>query len=799
MSLAIIGVMLVSSVAAQDAELWGQYEVTLEQHVHYENPFTDVTLSCTFMCRDEAVRVEGFYDGDNTWKARLMPTREGAWRYLTQSSDPELNGKAGSFTVGPPAEGNHGPVRVHNTHHFTYADGTPYIQIGTTCYAWAHQGDELEAQTLETLKAAPFNKMRMCVFPKAYTYNENEPIYYPFEGTPPREWDLARPNPEFWRHFETRVGDLMDLGIEADIIIFHPYDRWGFQHMDDASDDRYLRYLVARLAGYRNVWWSMANEFDLMKSKQPDDWDRYFRIVRDSDPYGHLRSVHNCRQWYDHTKPWVTHASIQTSQFGNTVELREKYGKPLVYDEVRYEGDVPQGWGNLTAQQLVNHFWLGATSGAYVGHGETYKHPHDILWWSKGGVLHGDSPTRIGFLRGLLEELPFARMEPDRDLSPGNYAIATPGEAYLVYFLTDAPARLSLPGNAAYRVDGIDPWEMTVTPLNDVDPGPLSFTPPKSRYALRLTAYREGQRRRPRAVAQVEPAEGVPPLRVSLTGPGDMTCKWDFGDGAKGVGRHVAHTYDEPGLYIAKLTVTDEAGQSSTALTPVAVDFPDTGPLVRAGFAEGETHELTLNGGATRGEDGSIVMGEGEPWDWVAVGAEPNADLEGLRSFTVLGWARATSRETGSGGNRIACNLNYNRAGVDLVVLNDGRLRLAVNEWPDGARNDTPPNALPLDEWTFFAVTYDSTKADGAVRWYIGSARMPVELVAITDYNRGATGQGSKLLTLGNYNPPLHRHGLDRQFRGALRGVEVFGSRVSGKGALGPVEIARRHSLALPR
>ena len=37
------------------------------------------------------------------------------------------------------------------------------------------------------------------------------------------------------------------------------------------------------------------------------DWDRFFRIVQESDPYQHLRSIHNCRGFYDHAKPWVTH------------------------------------------------------------------------------------------------------------------------------------------------------------------------------------------------------------------------------------------------------------------------------------------------------------------------------------------------------------------------------------------------------------------------------------------------------------------------------------------------------------
>jgi cbb3-type cytochrome oxidase subunit 1 len=101
------------------------------------------------------------------------------------------------------------------------------------------------------------------------------------------------------------------VGIEADVILFHPYDAWGFKAMGEEADDRYLRYAVARLSAYRNVWWSIANEYDLVKSKSMKDWDRFFRIVQESDPYGRLRSIHHSKVVYDHSKPWCTHASLQ--------------------------------------------------------------------------------------------------------------------------------------------------------------------------------------------------------------------------------------------------------------------------------------------------------------------------------------------------------------------------------------------------------------------------------------------------------------------------------------------------------
>ena len=233
-------------------ERWGIYEVTLNGP-DTRNPFTEVELTAEFKRLDtngnQTFEPQGFYDGDGIYKIRFMPDAVGEWTYTTKSNIVELNGKTGQFTCVAPSEGNHGPVGVYKDFYLRYADGTPYHQFGTTCYAWTHQGEAMEEQTLETLAAAPFNKMRMCIFPKDYSYNKNEPVYYPFEGKPLKDWDFTRFNPEFWQHFEGRVQDLLDLGIEADIILFHTYDRWDFENMDVESDDRYIRYARCATGG----------------------------------------------------------------------------------------------------------------------------------------------------------------------------------------------------------------------------------------------------------------------------------------------------------------------------------------------------------------------------------------------------------------------------------------------------------------------------------------------------------------------------------------------------------------------
>ena len=230
-TLLLLGAMLpLSGVQAQTptVEQWGVYEVVLSGPAE-GNPFLDVSLGATFTCRNREVKVTGFYDGDSTYRIRFMPDSECDWTYRTSSNRAALDGKTGQVRAVKPSAGNHGPVVVRNGYHFGYADGTPYYPIGTTCYAWTHQGDKLEQQTLKTLEQSPFNKMRMCVFPKSYAFNTNEPPYYPFERDSAGHNDFTRFNPKFFEHFEQRVRQLGELGIEADLILLHPYDRWGLQ------------------------------------------------------------------------------------------------------------------------------------------------------------------------------------------------------------------------------------------------------------------------------------------------------------------------------------------------------------------------------------------------------------------------------------------------------------------------------------------------------------------------------------------------------------------------------------------
>jgi hypothetical protein len=433
----------------------------------------DVRLSAVFDNGNKRMEARGFYDGDGVYRLRFMPDTQNQWRYETKANRWELTGKTGEFKVTTPSKGNHGPVRVHNTFHFAYADGTPFKQIGTTIYNWIDTPDELQEETLKTLAASPFNKARMLITQQPTPYqNKYAPPRWPFVGKPPHDWDFTRFNPEFFRHYERRIGQLRDLGIEADLILFNPYGRWGFEAMSAENDDRYVRYVVARFAAFRNVWWSLANEYDFVRTKTDADWDRLGTLVQECDPFNHLRSIHNGSQFYDHNKPWVTHVSIQNGvavETPGSAELyRDVYRKPVVYDEIEYEGDAKWRWADLSARDMVHRFWCGTAGGTYVGHGDYFNTLDEDTWTSFGGKISGQSVPRLAFLRKILEEGPAGGLDPIDKWNDPN-TVGKPGEYYLTYFGRETPTnwvfrvyKTDVTEGMKFEAAVIDTWDMTI-------------------------------------------------------------------------------------------------------------------------------------------------------------------------------------------------------------------------------------------------------------------------------------------------------------------------------------------------
>ena len=219
-----------SGTAPPQTERWGIFQLNLTAQVGAGNPF-ETPLSATFTHQggSRTVTVGGFFDGDDQFKVRFSPDIEGLWSYVTASTEAALKGVRGELLVTPALAAQRGPVESRGFGLY-YADGTPHLSVGTTCYQWTSEDAETQEQTLQTLAASGFNKIRMTLLPKWYVYNHANPVqagcaYEVLPGSiaanatawacvgsgcPPTagSFDLRRFNVSYWRNVERLLGTL---------------------------------------------------------------------------------------------------------------------------------------------------------------------------------------------------------------------------------------------------------------------------------------------------------------------------------------------------------------------------------------------------------------------------------------------------------------------------------------------------------------------------------------------------------------------------------------------------------------
>ncbi len=505
-------------------------ELTFQGTILEKNAFVDYVhcpLQAQISNETSTITLKGFYNGNGEYIIRFLPKESGIYSYqLFHTLECGINHHNGTLIIEPSSENNTGMVIAHD-HYFSYENGTRYFPFGTTIYALSHQDEQVTEDTFTTLSTAPFNKVRMCVFPKDYNYNKNEPPFYPFEKKENGSWDVYKPSFAFWQNLEENILRLGTLGIESDLILFHPYDRWGFSTLSMEENKIYLDYLLRRLCAIPNIWWSIANEYDLcLAVKSVHDWAHLEEYVAENDPYHHLLSNHNCFVAWDFNRKNITHVSYQTKRLGDVPMLYKKYNKPVIIDECCYEGNLPEFWGSISGKEMTARFWRIMTSGGYCTHGETFLDPHnDVVWWAKGGKLIGESPKRIQFLKDFIYSLPspiepfeegllgIVNLPPEQrgDTSKGSMMFQsllqavdrmTPEEkqvffaleycykghcsddAFLYYYDTRTCAMdtLNLPENHTYKLELIDTWCMTREIITEKASGKTTIQLPGKEY-----------------------------------------------------------------------------------------------------------------------------------------------------------------------------------------------------------------------------------------------------------------------------------------------------------------------------
>jgi parallel beta-helix repeat protein len=236
-----------------------------------------------------------------------------------------------------------------------------------------------------------------------------------------------------------------------------------------------------------------------------------------------------------------------------------------------------------------------------------------------------------------------ARDNGDFRLQAGSPAIDDANSAVAGWQATDYAANL--------RVD--DP----TTPNTGV--GPRSYD---DRGALEYQPTQSGSP--PTASLAVTPSSGIAPLAVTADASASTagsaaiaTYAFDFGDGSAVVGpqsgANTGHTYGSAGTYTAKVTVTDAAGESSTATSQVAVTSSSPPNLVgNPGFetntagwntsGSGSTVTLTRVSGGHSGGWSAALANTGTVSGTCALNDSPNwVTATAAGTYTGSLWVRA--------------------------------------------------------------------------------------------------------------------------------------------------------------
>lgn len=473
---------------------WEIHEFTALGQARVANPFRDTALVGEFVSPAGKTNVlDGFYDGEATWRLRFAPDEVGQWSYQLRGEGVSIL-QRGKILCSPARAA--GPIRIHreNPYAFAHANGSPYFPMGDTCYGLFDDSPitpELRAEYLKTRRVQRFNFVRFTLGHSEARAATNA-AYWAWGGTTQKP-DLDRFNPVFFRNFDALMHQLRDQGMNAELILLNFYRRpfTDTKVWTAARERLWLRYVVARYGAFDNVFlWTIANEYEThpdgsYRLDYPDDvaWAKATaRFIKANDPYGHLVTVHpvvsasrhggSPRAVFD--PPWrigeffgddsaMDVLSQQTGQQGEgtvwddaqqcwtgdsttltaSVAADRRYQKPVLNTENGYE----YLRGAATERKQVHHTdkvrrsaWRIVCAGGYLAAGFHGTIGHSDVWNRMDAPNHytfslkdEGAAAQLAILHDFFTALPYWQMQPFAGVTGDATVIAAPGNTYVAF------------------------------------------------------------------------------------------------------------------------------------------------------------------------------------------------------------------------------------------------------------------------------------------------------------------------------------------------------------------------------
>ena len=449
---------------------WLTHEIVLHSERVRTAPFWDVDVRLELVAPSgRSTAVDAFWDGGQTWRARVRLDEVGEWRWRTAASDPDdagLHGQAGGVECvayeGANPVYRHGPVGVADGRtSLAHADGTPFLWIGDTVWNGLIRSDPVDWEVyLEARRAQGFSAVQFFTtqWRGLATDQFGEPSFHDHEG--------FAPNPRFYQRLDPKVEAIARHGLLGyGIVVLSLYEEepgwaWPAERLV-----RFARWLRARWGSY-HMSWTLAGDGGFAGRRAEE---RFWPIGRAaySDPPEPLVTMHP-RGWTwvgreFRGEPWVTFLSYQSCHSDDPDKVRwlpdgdaardwrTQPAKPIINLEPNYEDHPSYDSGiRFTAHEVRRaSYWsllVTPTAGVTYGHyslwawasepepvGQGIRSQADELllpWWT---VLDTPGARSMTVLRRYFESGPWWRLRPAQEILR-----TQPGTADVLRFLTAA-------------------------------------------------------------------------------------------------------------------------------------------------------------------------------------------------------------------------------------------------------------------------------------------------------------------------------------------------------------------------
>lgn len=425
----------------QAAAKFGVHEIVLTGDGSVTNP-SDTVASVRFTPPSGAANAKtvwAFYDGGNTWRARVYPGETGKWTWSsTCETDAGLHGKSGTFRCEPSKLRGRLLIHPKNPRQWMTEDGRWFLNLNDTSYflLCSHDGAGDPIPDKDVRAYVKDATDRGITSFRSFIASGPIPFIGP-KGSDRHRWnylfageEMTRPGLDHLRVADQRLRWLLEEYPDTymQFILFPLGKSWRsdeslWPKLTAAQRERIMCYLIARFAAYPQIFWLIVNDahFGPDTLKMPAGVTRKIEFPNNcamarevgaffqkNDPWRHPISAGPARTVAFHfeNEDWATYIHLE-DDYDLAASKCARYhaaAKPVFLGEDRYEHDHPQTRDPRDMRYFQRRlFWAWLLSGGSANYGGRWwcLHPYSQTGRRPAPSVHHKEFTYKALLTGL--------------------------------------------------------------------------------------------------------------------------------------------------------------------------------------------------------------------------------------------------------------------------------------------------------------------------------------------------------------------------------------------------------------